>query len=221
MTNAISAFTASGVEIAHIMLGANDAENGVKFSTGVYKSNMENIIETLKDAGMKKIILSYPTYIVIPSSIRDQESLALIIAYQEVIDELVDGETVLLGDVEAFDYFSGHQNELPDKVHPNGEGYQNLGKFRATAIKSAIDYQITPEKHFVDEMSGHTLTTTGTLTLSIDKYFGEFSNVVEVDGNPLSSGYTATSGSTEITLEADYLNTLSTGSHTLSVGFEG
>jgi hypothetical protein len=33
MTNALEAFSASGVEIVHIMLGANDAEIGVKFST--------------------------------------------------------------------------------------------------------------------------------------------------------------------------------------------
>jgi hypothetical protein len=106
-------------------------------------------------------------------------------------------------------------------VHFNDTGLIKLGEFRATAIKAALDKQITPDKNFVNEMSGHTLTTTGTITLSIDKYFGEFNDVVEVDGNPLSSGYTATSGSTQITLEADYLNTLSTGSHTLSVGFEG
>jgi hypothetical protein len=56
----------------------------------------------------------------------------------------------------------------------------------------------------------------------VDKYFGEFSDVVKVDASPLtSSEYEATSGSTTIELTADYLNTLSTGNHTLSVGFEG
>ncbi|MDR3169714.1 MAG: hypothetical protein LBU27_08505 [Candidatus Peribacteria bacterium] len=59
---------------------------------------MENIITTLKANGIKKIILSYPNYIVIPSGIRDQESLELITAYQRVIDELVDNEIVVLGD---------------------------------------------------------------------------------------------------------------------------
>ncbi|GHV20927.1 hypothetical protein FACS189428_0610 [Clostridia bacterium] len=55
----------------------------------------------------------------------------------------------------------------------------------------------------------------------MDKYFGEFSNVVKVDTVQISSGYTATSGSTNITLESNYLNTLSTGNHTLTVGFDG
>jgi hypothetical protein len=56
----------------------------------------------------------------------------------------------------------------------------------------------------------------------VDKYFGEFSDVVKVDASPLApSAYEATSGSTTIELTADYLNTLSAGSHTLSVGFEG
>jgi hypothetical protein len=56
----------------------------------------------------------------------------------------------------------------------------------------------------------------------VDKYLGEFADVVRVDSVQLtSSNYKVTSGNTNISLNADYLNTLSTGSHTLSVGFEG
>jgi hypothetical protein len=58
--------------------------------------------------------------------------------------------------------------------------------------------------------------------LWIDKYFGEFTDMVKVDGVQLTSfDCEATSGSTIISLKADYLNTLSTGNHTLSVGFYG
>jgi hypothetical protein len=58
--------------------------------------------------------------------------------------------------------------------------------------------------------------------LWIDKYFGEFTDVVKVDNVQLtSSEYEATSSSTNIELKADYLNTLSTGNHTLNVGFYG
>jgi hypothetical protein len=45
---------------------------------------------------------------------------------------------------------------------------------------------------------------------------------VKVDNVQLAtSDYEATSGSTTIELKADYLNTLSAGNHTLSVGFDG
>jgi hypothetical protein len=45
---------------------------------------------------------------------------------------------------------------------------------------------------------------------------------VKVDGVQLAtSDYEAISGSTTIELNADYLNTLSAGDHTLTVGFEG
>jgi hypothetical protein len=56
----------------------------------------------------------------------------------------------------------------------------------------------------------------------VDKYFGEFSGV-SVDGTILSSGtqYTATAGSTNITLASDYLNSLSAGTHTLVAYFDG
>jgi hypothetical protein len=60
------------------------------------------------------------------------------------------------------------------------------------------------------------------LTLRVDKYFDEFTDVVKVDNVQLTTAdYEATSGSTNIELNADYLNTLSTGNHTLSIEFYG
>jgi hypothetical protein len=44
---------------------------------------------------------------------------------------------------------------------------------------------------------------------------------VKVDNVVLSSEYVATSGSTTLELNADYLNTLVAGDHTLTVGFKG
>jgi hypothetical protein len=75
---------------------------------------LEAIIATLTGAGIPKVILSYPTYVILHTNntIRDQESLDLLIAYQSVIDELIDNTTVYLGDTLAFDYFSGHQSEI-------------------------------------------------------------------------------------------------------------
>jgi hypothetical protein len=47
LTNAISAFQSNGVEIVSIMHGTNDAFYGREHSTGVYKSSMQNIIDSL------------------------------------------------------------------------------------------------------------------------------------------------------------------------------
>jgi hypothetical protein len=56
----------------------------------------------------------------------------------------------------------------------------------------------------------------------VDKYFEEFNGVVKVDNaDRTPDKYIATSGSTNIKLNADYLNTLTAGAHTLTVGFEG
>ncbi|MDR2540389.1 MAG: hypothetical protein LBD11_01050 [Candidatus Peribacteria bacterium] len=127
----------------------------------------------------------------------------------------------MLGDTVAYSYFyTNIATDMCDNLHPNATGNTQLGKFRANAIKSALEYQINPDHHFLSGNT-HTLQTTGNLTFRVDKYFGEFSNVVKVDTTQLTTGYTATSGSTNIILEADYLNTLSTGSHTLTVGFDG
>jgi uncharacterized repeat protein (TIGR02543 family) len=54
------------------------------------------------------------------------------------------------------------------------------------------------------------------------KDFSQHNGVVKVDGNTLTHGthYKAESGSTKITLFADYLDTLSVGEHTLTVGFK-
>ncbi|GHV25334.1 hypothetical protein FACS1894176_03560 [Bacteroidia bacterium] len=219
LAGAISEFQSNGIEVVSIMLGTNDSKVAENISIDDYKTNLETIIIQLKSAGIKKIILNEPPYI-IPTGQWDATSITKMLGYIDAIDELIDGETVLRGDTQAYEYFEVNQGELPDKIHPNVLGHEHLGTFRATAIKSVLEYQINPDHHFVDTNS-HTLQTTGNLTFRVDKYFGEFSNVVKVDNIQLTTGYTATSGSTNITLDSDYLNTLSAGDHTLMVGFEG
>ena len=59
----------------------------------------------------------------------------------------------------------------------------------------------------------------GTLTFRANGKFAKFTGV-KVDGNPVSADqYTAVSGSTIVTFNADYLRTLSAGTHTLTVLF--
>lgn len=61
------------------------------------------------------------------------------------------------------------------------------------------------------------LNSDGSLTITANGPLSKFTGI-EVDGKAVdASNYTAVSGSTIITLKADYLNTLSVGKHTLTV----
>jgi hypothetical protein len=223
LTNAITAFQSAGVEVVHIMHGANDAAQSVSAET--YKSNLANIIEALQTAGFKKVILSQPIGTTVNGGyLSDSASAtqnALMEGYANAILELVDDEQVLLGDTQAYNYFMSHTNLITDAYHPSSVGYTQLGQFWAEAIKSNLEYQISPDHSFTGGNS-YTKGTTGNLTFQVDKWIGEFSGVV-VSGMVLTSGmdYTLTEGSTIITLEDDYLDTLPTGNHTLTASFSG
>jgi lysophospholipase L1-like esterase len=87
--------------------------------------------------------------------------LPLIQEYNAVLVELVDENSgfVLLGDTLAFtemETISGLNVGFVDGVHPNDTGYAMLGKLRADAIRSALEYQINPNASFLNEDT-HTL----------------------------------------------------------------
>ncbi|MDR2541258.1 MAG: GDSL-type esterase/lipase family protein [Candidatus Peribacteria bacterium] len=150
-TNAINDFLATGVDLVHVMLGANDVIYGV--DTNQYKDNLQNLINQIKNAGIKHVILSCPTY----STTRDSVQLA---THCDKIKELVAENSgyVLLGDTQAYDYFKNNISDIADGVHLTTAGYNKLGEFRADAIKSAIEYQINPV-HQRSGSSSHQLTT--------------------------------------------------------------
>jgi lysophospholipase L1-like esterase len=126
------------VEIVSIMLGTNDSKVAENISIDDYTTNLETIINQLKLAGIKKIILNEPPYIISKenggNSQWDNTSITKMTGYIAAIDPLVDGEQVLRGDTQAYAYFEANQTELPDKIHPNTLGHQHLGEFRASAI---------------------------------------------------------------------------------------
>lgn len=68
--------------------------------------------------------------------------------------------------------------------------------------------------------SSWTQNSDGTLTFRINGDFSKFTGI-KVDGALIDAkNYTAVSGSTVITLKADYLNTLSVGTHKLTVVYK-
>ncbi|MDR0649870.1 MAG: SGNH/GDSL hydrolase family protein [Candidatus Peribacteria bacterium] len=135
------------------MLGANDANGGYNISQNDYKANLQTLITSLKNEGIKKIIVSNTPY-------NDgHSSLSLLSDYRNVVDELIDNKSILRGDILAYDWFYINWSGVhSDNVHLNQTGYAKLGEFRAAAIKSAIEYQINPDHYFTGG-STHTLET--------------------------------------------------------------
>jgi lysophospholipase L1-like esterase len=227
LTSAISAFNGAGVEVVHIMLGTNDSKASESITPTDYKNNMQQIIDQLKTAGVKNVIVSYPAI----AFLNDESTpIAKLQSFIAVIPELVSENDgfVRLGDTQAYDYFQNTPTALFDKVHPNATGHAALGGFWANAIRADLEYEIDPDATWVSSDNEFTLNEDGTLALSIDKYIDEFTGVVKVtDGDNVSetltenTDFTATAGSTVIELLNTYLNTLGAGTYTLSVEFSG
>ena len=76
-------------------------------------------------------------------------------------------------------------------------------------------------QRFLNDVSEYQIGTTGSLIHVTNHDWSLHTGVVKVDGNPLTlnTDYTSASGSTQTTLKASYLDTLSVGTHTLTVEF--
>jgi hypothetical protein len=216
LTNAINAFQSGNVEIVNIMLGTNDS-GGTPIAN--YKANIQTIVDSLKTVGIRQVILNCPIY-----STSHLLSNDLILGYCGALQELADenGGFALMGDSAAYDWFENNTSALPDGTHPNEDGMVQLEEFWAAAIHDNLESQINPSHEWLADDNSYTLGDAGTLTHSIDKYFGEFVDVA-VDDVTLTDGddYTATAGSTVIELTNAFLNTLAAGNHTLMVSFYG
>jgi lysophospholipase L1-like esterase len=215
MTNALSDFSTNDVEVVSIMLGANDAST---FTAEQYKGYMTTIIETLKNSGIKKIILNLPTY--------RENYEAITLQYHDVLKSLVDGNTVMLGDDAGFNYFAAHPEEQNvDRLHLNATGIETLGGLWAAAYNRVIIEPLSVVHTFTGANVGtFTKESTTGLEYTVTKDFhwfneGGFAGVL-VDGTSIDTAkYTATPGSTVITLAPAYLDTLAVGSHNLTVRF--
>jgi lysophospholipase L1-like esterase len=92
--------------------------------SGSFKDSMQRIITNLKQA--KKIpLLAKVPFVVNASASRDQ----LIRDYIVVIDELVATNNIRVTPPDFYAYLKQNPGQLPDTVHPNGEGYQAIASF--------------------------------------------------------------------------------------------
>ncbi|MDR0651568.1 MAG: hypothetical protein LBG59_09590 [Candidatus Peribacteria bacterium] len=67
------------------MLGSNDANNNFQISSGEYKQNLQIMIDTLKDAGVRQVILQNPIY----RDTTDRAHKQRLLDYQTSIEELI------------------------------------------------------------------------------------------------------------------------------------
>ena len=96
-----------------------------------------------------------------------------------------------------------------------GSGY--TGNYNSPSMPSNPS---NPSGSFLGGISTFEKGSDAVLVFTVQKNFSLFKDV-KADGDPLTpdADFKAESGSTKITLYAEYLNTLSVGSHTLVVGF--
>lgn len=127
---AVAAFASASVTHVNIMLGANDASASV--AAVDYGDNLDSITSDLVSNGYT-VILHYP-----PARHDDEGYNTFLSAYQAEIDALVNGTTILQGDVLAYDWFLAH-NQTDDGVHPDDDGCDSLANMQAWAIVDVLN----------------------------------------------------------------------------------
>ncbi len=157
---------------------------------------------------------------------RDEEEMEEL---QWLLNTLVDGETVMLGDIEAYTWFEENPDQLIDGVHMTITGYEKLGELWAQAYQRTILDPIDMPHYFTGSIwSIYTKENNVWLQYTIEKdsqWFTlseqNFANVL-VDSEIISPDNYDISGNwtyTNIILKPDYLNTHSDGEHILTIRF--
>ena len=129
----------------------------------------------------------------------------------------IDGDDdIIIGDEASGSTTSGSHTSSRYMQIEGDYGY--TGNYTVTATVEVQAVGETPPYSIIEGANGTwTQNTDGTLTFRANGDFSKFTGV-KIDGTLIDpKNYTAVSGSTVITLKADYLNTLSVGTHKLTV----
>ena len=119
-------------DVIHFNFGIHDR----KTPLADYEQRLEQIIARLQKTGAKLIWASTTP---VPSGTKDGPSMpAAIIERNQLAAELMKRHGIAIDDL--FSTLTPHMAQVmkPDDVHPNGEGYQVLGKQVAAAIETVI-----------------------------------------------------------------------------------
>lgn len=121
-----SGLAGATVKIVTIMLGTNDAANGVAAAT--YGANLRALCNALVALGYR-VMLHYPPYRT------SGASADLLVSYQGQIDAIVDNVGIFQGDQDAFALtLNNPSGLLSDGIHPSSSGKALYGKLWADAI---------------------------------------------------------------------------------------
>ncbi len=111
-----------------VMYGTNDAAGLLPVAPAVFKANLQKMITMIRGAG-KQVYLAK-----VPYSL-DTGRNSVIQSYNVVIDQLVRENGIAVAPPNFYGYFSTHQNEFSDELHPNGRGYQSMAGLWHAALQ--------------------------------------------------------------------------------------
>ncbi|MDR1861655.1 MAG: SGNH/GDSL hydrolase family protein [Candidatus Ancillula sp.] len=136
------------IKYVQIMLGTNDAlAGGVTklWTKDNYRTALSEMIRKLESAGVQKIIIHRPTYIIGQNreNTRASNDNISLDEYLLVMDDIANQDpAVFMGDTAAADWFAnvGANGDNYDiyGIHPNAKGHEILGKFWYDAFKRVL-----------------------------------------------------------------------------------
>jgi lysophospholipase L1-like esterase len=158
-TSAWAATKTSGILSQHpealyalILFGTNDSLPAIRTPSGLgklpgnpgysgsYKANMQTVIDVVVASGRTPVLMKVPfTYGDCSRCTRypDPQNAprnVLIREYNQVIDELVSLNALQIGVPDLYAHFEQHPEEMADRHHPNGIGYQSIADLLADAL---------------------------------------------------------------------------------------
>ncbi len=144
-TAAISSFGTSfsgyaGTKYVLVMLGTNDARSAFHTSLATFQANLASCCTALISAGYTPV-LHYPPYFTDGggSGLFSALDWAYALNYQTAISNIVNGSTILIGDVTGWDWFADHPTQLTDGVHPTQTGATSLGGLWALRMNALVN----------------------------------------------------------------------------------
>ena len=120
-----------------VLYGTNDAAFSVPSGVGLeagnpgyagsFKDNMQQIISTIVSSGKTPLLAKIPYSLNTTLNVSIQD-------YNLVVDELVAANGIPVSPPDLYNYFTEHQQQYSDQIHPNGAGYQSIADLWFNAI---------------------------------------------------------------------------------------
>jgi lysophospholipase L1-like esterase len=92
-----------------------------------YKDHLRQVVQATVAAGKEPALAKLPPLLDDPFHVHPVEELnALLVEYNQVIDELVVEEGIAVTPPDLYSHFADFPGDFHDAVHPNGAGYQSI-----------------------------------------------------------------------------------------------